>query len=490
MELYDLTIKEAIQKLNKKEISAAELIKSCMQRIDETENSIDALNTICGEDAIKQAEKADKALAEGGNASALCGIPGIIKDNICTKGVLSTCASRILEDFNPPYDATVIEKLKAQGYVLMGKSNMDEFGMGSSTENSAFKNTKNPHDLQRIPGGSSGGSAAAVSAGQALFALGSDTGGSIRQPASYCGVVGLKPTYGVVSRYGLVAFASSLDQIGPLAKTVEDAAIVLNAICGHDKKDSTSVDMQYPDYTQGIGAGVKGIKIGVPKEYFGPGLSEEVSKAVRNGMQAFENMGAIVEETALPTFDYALSAYYIISSAEAASNLSRYDGVKYGLRAKGHQDIVDMYYKTRTEGFGAEVKRRIMLGNYVLSSGYYDAYYLKALKVRTLIKQDFDKLFEKYDVILSPTVPAPAFKMGEKSDPMQMYLTDIYTVPVNIAGLPGMSVPCAVSEDGLPIGLQLIAKPFGEPMLLKAAYAFEQFANLNIKPSFKGGEKK
>jgi aspartyl-tRNA(Asn)/glutamyl-tRNA(Gln) amidotransferase subunit A len=487
MELYDLTIKEAAGMLRRKEISAVDLAKSCLQRINDTEKSIDALNTICIDTALKQAEATDKLLSQG-QASPLSGIPGIIKDNICTMDVRSTCASRLLEEFNPPYDATVIEKLKANNFVLMGKSNMDEFGMGSSTENSAFKNTKNPHDLKCIPGGSSGGSAAAVSSGQALFALGSDTGGSIRQPASYCGVVGLKPTYGVVSRYGLVAFASSLDQIGPLAKTVEDAAIILNAICGHDKKDSTSVDMPYPDYTQGIADGVKGMKIGVPKEYFGPGLSTEVASAVLNAMRTFEKMGALVEETTLPTFDYALSAYYIISSAEAASNLSRYDGVKYGYRSKGHADIVDMYCKTRSEGFGAEVKRRIMLGNYVLSSGYYDAYYLKALKVRTLIKQDFDKLFEKYDVILSPTVPSPAFKIGEKSDPMQMYLTDIYTVPVNIAGLPGLSIPCAVSGEGLPIGLQMLAKPFGESMILKAAFAFEQSAGLRIKPSFKGGE--
>lgn len=488
MQFYELTIKQASQMLQNKEASAKELIEAFINRTNETEGKIDALNEFCAEDALRQAKAADQSISCGGKAPLL-GIPGVIKDNICTKGVKTTCASKILHNFIPPYDATVVEKLNANGYVLLGKSNMDEFGMGSSTENSAFKKTKNPYHLQTIPGGSSGGSAASVAAGQCLFALGSDTGGSIRQPASYCGVVGLKPTYGVVSRFGLVAFASSLDQIGPIAKTVEDVAIVLNAISGHDAKDSTSVAMQYPDYTKGLEDGAKGLKIGVPKEYFGEGIHEEVKEAVQNAMKAYEKMGAIVEESTLPTFDYALSAYYIISSAEAASNLSRYDGVKYGYRATGYKDIVDLYFKTRSEGFGAEVKRRIMLGNYVLSSGYYDAYYLKALKVRTLIKQDFDRLFEKYDVILSPTTPAPAFRLGEKSDPMQMYLTDIYTVPVNIAGLPGISLPCAFSRDGLPIGLQLLAKPFGEPTLLRAAKAFETDAALNLKPSFKGGEK-
>lgn len=488
MQYHELTIKQAAQLLQNKEVSAKELTEAFIKRINETEGNIDALNEFCEEEALNRAKAADAAISRGEKASLL-GISGIIKDNICTKGVKTTCASKILYNFVPPYNATVIEKLNANGYVLMGKSNMDEFGMGSSTENSAFKKTKNPYDIQTIPGGSSGGSAAAVAAGQCLFALGSDTGGSIRQPASYCGVVGLKPTYGVVSRFGLVAFASSLDQIGPIAKTVEDSAIVLNAISGQDAKDSTSVSMQYPDYTKGLEDGAKGLKIGVPKEYFGEGLNNEVKEAVQNAMKAYEKMGAIVEETTLPTFDYALSAYYIISSAEAASNLSRYDGVKYGYRADGYKDIVDLYFKTRSEGFGSEVKRRIMLGNYVLSSGYYDAYYLKALKVRTLIKQDFDRLFEKYDILLSPTTPSPAFRLGEKSDPMQMYLTDIYTVPVNIAGLPGISLPCALSKEGLPIGLQLLARPFGEPTLLRAAKAFETDAALNIKPSFKGGEK-
>ena len=488
MNLYDLTITQASEKLYKKEISAKELTLSCLQRIKETEGAVGALLQSCEEGALRQAEEADARIAAG-ERKPLLGIPGVIKDLICTQGVKTTCASKILYNFVPPYDATVIEKLKSQGFAMLGKANMDEFAMGSSTENSAFKNTKNPFNLGHIPGGSSGGSAASVAARQTPFALGSDTGGSIRQPAACCGVVGLKPTYGAVSRYGLIAFASSLDQIGPITRTVEDAAIVLSAIAGHDAKDSTSVDMPYPDYTAGLHGDIRGLKIGVPKEYFGPGLNPEVRQAVQNAMKTFEDMGAFVEETTLPTFDYALSAYYIISSAEAASNLSRYDGVKYGYRAKNYQDIIDLYYKTRTEGFGAEVKRRIMLGNYVLSSGYYDAYYLKALKVRTLIKRDFDNLFDKYDIILSPTAPAPAFKFGEKSDPMQMYLEDIYTVPVNIAGLPGMSLPCALGGEGMPIGLQLIAKPFDEPTLLKAAHAFEQEANLKLEPAFKGGER-
>ncbi|MBT7122635.1 MAG: Asp-tRNA(Asn)/Glu-tRNA(Gln) amidotransferase subunit GatA, partial [Clostridia bacterium] len=369
----------------------------------------------------------------------------------------------------------------------LGKANLDEFAMGSSTENSAFGATSNPWDLSRVPGGSSGGSAAAVSASFAPLALGSDTGGSIRQPASYCGVVGLKPTYGAVSRYGLVAFASSLDQIGPITRSVEDAAFALNAICGHDKRDTTSMDVEYPDYTQGISDGVKGMKIGLPKEYFADGLDTEVKDALSAAVKALESQGAIVEETTLPTFEYALTAYYIISSAEATSNLSRYDGVKYGYRASDFDGITDLYTQTRNQGFGDEVKRRMMLGNYVLSSGYYDAYYMKALKVRTLIKQDFDALFEKYDCIISPSAPAPAFKAGEKSDPMQMYLTDIYTVPVNIAGLTAISVPCAMSNLGLPIGIQLIAKPMGEPTMLKAAYALEQASPPMGQPTFKGG---
>ena len=357
---------------------------------------------------------------------------------------------------------------------MLGKANMDEFAMGSSTENSAFKKTNNPFDLSRVPGGSSGGSAASVAAQMTPFALGSDTGGSIRQPAAYCGVVGLKPTYGRVSRYGLVAFGSSLDQIGPLTKTVEDAAIVMNAIAGYDAKDSTSLNEKAPDFTQGIEKDIKGLKIGVPKEYFGEGLSAEMKESIEKAIETFKSLGAVVEETSLPTFDYALSAYYIISSAEAASNLSRYDGVKYGYRAEKFDDIIDLYKQTRTEAFGAEVKRRIMLGNYVLSSGYYDAYYLKALKVRTLIKNDVDRLFEKYDVILSPTAPSVAFKAGEKEDPMAMYLIDIYTVPINLCGLPAVSIPCGTGEGGMPLGMQLIGKPLDEATILRAGANFEK----------------
>ena len=395
----------------------------------------------------------------------------------------------MLEHFVPPYDAHVVELFQQKGIITIAKANLDEFAMGSSTENSAFGATANPWDLKRVPGGSSGGSAAAVSAGMAPLSLGSDTGGSIRQPAAYCGVVGLKPTYGAVSRYGLVAFASSLDQIGPFTRTVEDAALALNAICGYDKRDSTSVDAAYPDYTKGIKQDIKGMKIGLPKEYFETdGLGPEVKESLEAAVKAYESLGAIVEETSLPTFDHALSVYYIISSAEATSNLSRYDGVKYGHRAQDHDGIVDLYVQTRNEGFGPEVKRRMMLGNYVLSSGYYDAYYLKALKVRTLIKQDVDALFEKYDCILSPTAPTPAFVAGEKSDPLQMYLTDIYTVPVNIAGLTAISLPGGLSNKGLPIGLQLIAKPMDESVMLRAAYALEQTLVPIGSPTFAGGD--
>ena len=487
MNAYDLTTRLAADALRKKELSAEELVKGLLKRIDDKEPQIKALNFICREAALDEARASDKRRSKGAELSEYDGIPVILKDNICTKGVLTTCSSKILQNFVPPYDAHVTELLKSKGFILLAKSNLDEFAMGSSTENSAFQATSNPWDLTKVPGGSSGGSAAAVSSMMAPFALGSDTGGSIRQPASYCGVVGLKPTYGAVSRYGLVAFASSLDQIGPITRTVEDAAAALNVICGHDRRDSTSVDAAYPDYTQAIGKDVKGLKIGLPKEYLSDSLHAGVREALNSAIKAFESMGAVVEETSLPTFDYALSAYYIISSAEATSNLSRFDGVKYGYRAKEYDGVVDMYIKTRNEGFGAEVKRRIMLGNYVLSSGYYDAYYLKALKVRTLIKRDFDALFEKYDCILSPVAPAPAFTKGEKSDPMQMYLTDIYTVPVNIAGLAAVSVPCALS-GGLPVGLQLIVKPMGEETMLRAAYALEQSMPAIGCPTFAGGE--
>ena len=485
--IHELTLKQAMDALQKKELSSEELTRGLLARIEEKEPQVRALNTVCAEKAIKKAMESDKRRVTDQTFGPFDGIPVILKDNICTKGVSTTCSSKILENFVPPYDAHVVEQLKQQGFVLLAKSNLDEFAMGSSTENSAFHPTANPWELRRVPGGSSGGSTAAVAAGYAPLALGSDTGGSIRQPASYCGVVGVKPTYGAVSRYGLVAFASSLDQIGPVTRTVEDAALALNVLCGHDRRDSTSLDMTHPDYTATIGKDARGMRIGLPKEYFGPGLSADVKAAVDKAVNALEDAGAVVEEATLPTFDYALSAYYIISSAEAASNLSRFDGVKYGYRAKQYDGIVDMYVQTRNEGFGPEVKRRIMLGNYVLSAGYYDAYYLKALKVRTLIKRDFDSLFEKFDCILSPAAPTPAFIAGEKSDPLSMYLIDIYTVPVNIAGLAAISVPCALSGEGLPIGLQLIAKPFGEPDMLRAAYALEQAVGSLGQPSFRKG---
>ena len=488
--IYELTLKQAMDALQKKEIASKELVEGLIARAGDKEPRVHALNTLCTEKAVEAAAESDKRRAAGQALSVYDGIPVVVKDNICTKDTKTTCSSKILENFVPPYDAHVIELFNKLGIIVLAKANLDEFAMGSSTENSAFGRTNNPWELRHVPGGSSGGSAAAVAAGYAPFALGSDTGGSIRQPAAYCGVVGVKPTYGAVSRYGLVAFASSLDQIGPVARTVEDAALALNAICGHDFRDSTSLDIAYPDYTKTVGMDVRGMRIGLPKEYFGAGLDSEVKDAVDKAVKALEDSGATVEEATLPTFDYALSAYYIISSAEAASNLSRFDGVKYGHRAKQYDGIVDMYVQTRNEGFGPEVKRRIMLGNYVLSAGYYDAYYLKALKVRTLIKRDFDSLFEKYDCILSPAAPAPAFIAGEKNDPISMYLTDIYTVPVNIAGLAAVSVPCALSRDGLPIGLQLIAKPFGEPEALRAAYALEQALGGIGKPSFREGVSK
>lgn len=482
-------MKQAMDKLAAKEISAVELVSALLDRIAEKEPQLRALNHVCQDSAIEEAKRSDERRARGEQKSAFDGIPAIIKDNICTEGIPTTCSSKMLKDFVPPYDAHVIQRFKSLGIITLAKSNLDEFAMGSSTENSAFQTTANPWDLKRVPGGSSGGSAAAVSAGMAPLALGSDTGGSIRQPASYCGVVGLKPTYGAVSRFGLVAFASSLDQIGPFTRTIEDAAYSLNALCGHDKRDSTSINMDYPDFTSGIKDGVKGLKIGLPKEYFGQGLGSDAKEALEKAVELYESLGAVVEETSLPTFDYALSAYYIISSAEATSNLSRYDGVKYGHRAKNYDGIVDMYIQTRNEGFGSEVKRRMMLGNYVLSSGYYDAYYLKALKVRTLIKQDFDTLFGKYDCILSPTAPTPAFVAGEKSDPIQMYMTDIFTVPVNIAGLTAVSMPFGLSREGLPIGVQLIAKPLGEQTMLRTAYALEQALPPIGVPSFSGGDK-
>ena len=457
-----------------KEITAVELANAMFTRLDEVEGSVKAYVTQTREKALAAAKMVDEKIAKGEEISFLEGIPGVIKDNICTKGVKTTCASRMLENFVPPYDATVMEKLQVQNPVILGKTNMDEFAMGGSTENSAFYPTHNPWNRECVPGGSSGGSAAAVGAGTAIWALGSDTGGSIRQPASFCGVVGMKPTYGRVSRYGLVAFASSLDQIGPVTRDVTDCAHIMNIISGYDKRDSTSVNSEVPDYTKSLVNDVKGLKIGLPKEYFVPGMDEDVEKAVRAAIKQLEDLGAEVVEISMPHTEYAVSAYYLIAPAEASSNLARYDGVSYGARVDG-TDIVDMYKKTRSEKFGEEVKRRIMLGTYALSAGYYDAYYLQALKVRTLVKQDFDQAFEKVDVIIAPTAPTPAYKIGDMiSDPMKMYLQDVCTIPVNLAGVPGISLPCGLSHAGMPIGLQIIGKPLGEETLIRTAYTFEQ----------------
>ena len=482
VELNTLTIHEIKDLLAKKEVKAEEVASACFSRVENVDNKVDSFLTLNKENAINTAREIQKKLDNGENAGTLAGIPAALKDNMCTTGIKTTCASKILENFIPPYDATVVKKLKAEGTILMGKLNMDEFAMGGSTENSYFKKTRNPWDLERVPGGSSGGSAAAVAADEVIFALGSDTGGSIRQPASFCGVVGLKPTYGAVSRYGLVAFASSLDQIGPLTKDVEDCAIVLNAISGYDKMDSTSADIKYPDYTKSLVNDVKGLKIGIPKEFVGEGLNSEVKDAVLASAKKLESLGAVIEEFSMPINEYAIPAYYMIACAEASSNLARFDGIKYGFRAENYTDLVDLYRQSRSEGFGDEVKRRIMLGTYALSSGYYDAYYNKALKVRTLIKDEFDNAFTKYDCILGPTAPTTAYKIGEKSEnPLEMYLGDIYTVSVNIAGLPGLVVPCGFDGKGLPIGMQLIGKPFGEGTLLQVGYTFEQNSDFKSK---------
>lgn len=474
MALYDKTAHELHELLTAKKISAAELTADIFSRIDEAEDKIGAYLEITREKATADAKVVDEKIARGEKIAPLEGIPCAIKDNICTKGIRTTCASKILENFIPPYDATAYKKLFAQNPILIGKANLDEFAMGGSTENSGFHVTRNPHDLERVPGGSSGGSAAAVAGGEAIFALGSDTGGSIRQPASFCGVVGFKPTYGRVSRYGLVAFASSLDQIGSFTRDVTDCALVLNAICGHDDMDSTSTAAQVPDFTKSLVADVKGLKIGLPKEYFVKGIDAEVETAVRNVAKKFEELGAKIIEISLPHTEYAISTYYLIAPAEAATNLERYDGVSYGARVDG-ADVVEMMTNTRTEKFGAEVKRRIMIGNYALSAGYYDAYYLKALKVRTLIQKDFTDAFKNVDLILTPTTPNAAFKLGEMtSDPLKMYLQDICTVPVNLAGLPGVSVPCGFTSNKLPIGFQLIGKALDEATILQAAFTYEQ----------------
>jgi len=467
-----LTIHEASRQLKEKRISSTELVKDCLERIERVESKVHALVTVTDELALEQARRADEIIAAG-NAGPLTGIPIVIKDNMCTRGVRTTCSSKMLENFVPPYNATVVEKINAQNMVTVGKANMDEFAMGSSTENSALFPTHNPWDLSRVPGGSSGGSAVAVAAGETICALGSDTGGSIRQPAGFCSVVGMKPTYGRVSRYGLVAFASSLDQIGPMTQDVTDCARLLNAIAGDDKRDSTSVPQPVPDYTQCLKADLKGLRLGVPKEYFVEGMQAEVNAAIQAAIGKLEELGAEVEEMSLPHTPYALAVYYIIAPSEASANLARYDGVKYGYSYEA-KSMWESMEKTRENGFGPEVKRRIMLGTYALSAGYYDAWYVKAQKVRTLIRREFDGAFEKYDALVTPTSPTVPFKIGEKmDDPLAMYLSDVCTLPINIAGVPGISVPAGFA-DGLPIGMQVIGKPFGEETILRVAYAYEQ----------------
>lgn len=461
--------------MEKGETTCQEIVSAVFDRIHQLNPKINAYITLTEKEAKEAAGKIDQKRTKGEKLPLLAGIPVAIKDNICVKGVPTTCASKILSNFVSPYDATVVKKLKEADAIIIGKTNMDEFGMGSSNEHSFYGTVKNPSDLERIPGGSSGGSAATVACGMTVMALGSDTGGSIRQPASLCGVVGIKPTYGLVSRYGLVAFASSLDQIGPLTKDVRDCALLLSVIAGHDPKDSTSLDVEEQDYSRFLNGEMKGIKIGVPKEYFGKGLDSEVKQAVENGIKLLEKQSMMVQNISLPHTDKAIATYYVLCTAEASSNLARYDGAKYGYRAKGEYELSKMYQKTRCEGFGVEVKRRIILGTYVLSAGYYDAYYAKAQKVRTIIKQDFDKAFEKVDVIITPTSPTTAFKIGEKiDDPLTMYLSDIYTTSASLAGIPAISIPCGKDSQGLPIGLQILGKPLSEGLLLKVAYALEQ----------------
>lgn len=475
MELLNYTASELKEKILKKEISSVDLTKLVIERIKSVDSKIHAYVTVTEELALKMAQNVDKKIANGEKIGELAGIPIAIKDIMCMKGILTTCSSKILNNFVPPYDATVVQKLRDADAVFLGKTNMDEFAMGSSTEQSGFFITNNPWDLERAPGGSSGGSAAAVAASEAVMAIGSDTGGSIRQPASFCGIVGLKPTYGRVSRFGLIAYASSLDQIGPLTKDVKDSALMMNVIAGHDPMDSTSVNVPVPNYLDSLSDNIKGMIVGVPKEYFVEGMDKEVEKSVRNAIKKLNELGAEVVEISLPHTEYAIATYYINATAEASSNLARYDGAHYGYRAKDTDNIIEMFSKTRAEGFGTEVKRRIMLGTYVLSAGFYDAYYMKALKVRTLIKQDFDKAFEKVDIIATPTSPILAFKIGEKTqDPLQMYLADIFTISINLAGIPGINVPCGMTSNNLPIGLQLLAAPFQEEKLFKTSYAFEQ----------------
>jgi len=483
MSVHKLSLCELQKKFAAGEVSAAEIVRAYVLRIGQVEPKVKAYVTQVKDAALAQAEALDRQLKGWRRTKPLTGMPLAIKDNLCTEGVPTTCSSRMLQRFVPPYDATVVAKLREQDYILLGKTNLDEFAMGSSTENSAFGPSRNPWNLQCVPGGSSGGSAAAVAADECAAALGSDTGGSIRQPAAFCGVVGLKPTYGRVSRYGLVAFASSLDQVGPITKDVRDAAFLLGAIAGHDPMDSTSAERPVPDYMKALAKkDLKKVRVGVPREFFAEGLDPDVEQAVTAAIEELKRLGAEIKEIQLPRTDAAVAVYYVLATAEASSNLARFDGVKFGLRAKETKDLLDLYMKTRQEGFGPEVKRRIMLGTYVLSAGYYDAYYGKAQAVRTLVCQDFDAAFKEVDVIVTPATPTPAFKLGEKSeDPLQMYLSDIYTISVNLAGLPAIALPCGLSKGGLPIGMQLIGRAFEEETILRAAHAYEQSTNWRTK---------
>jgi aspartyl-tRNA(Asn)/glutamyl-tRNA(Gln) amidotransferase subunit A len=474
VELYKLTAHELHEKLVNKEVSSVELTNALYERIDAVEEQVNAYVTLDKENALAQATKVDAKLAAGETIAPLAGVPGAIKDNICTKGLLTTCSSKMLSNVVPIYDAHVIKNLRAEDTIFLGKTNMDEFAMGSTTKTSFYGATHNPWNLARVPGGSSGGSAAAIAAGEAIWTLGSDTGGSIRQPASFNGCVGIKPTYGRVSRYGCVAFASSLDQIGPITKDVTDAALVLNSICGKDEMDSTSLDAEVPDFTKALRSDVKGLRIGLPKEYFGEGVDPEVKAEIAKAVKKYEELGAEIVEVSLPHTEYAVITYYIIAPAEASANLARYDGVRYGYRNLNATSAPEMTTLSRTEGFGLEVRRRIMLGTYVLSSGYYDAYYNKAMQVRTLIRRDFEAAFEKCDVLLTPTSPVPAYELDGKMDPLTMYMLDVTTIPVNMAGLPGISIPCGFAKDGMPIGMQLIGKVLDEETILRAAYTFEQ----------------
>ena len=488
MNITELTVNELKEKLEKKELTSYEITKAYIEKIEEKEKDVQAFVTTLEKDALEKAEEIDKKIASGEIVEKLAGIPIGIKDNICTKGVKTTCSSKMLENFVAPYDATVMEKINSENIINLGKLNMDEFAMGGSTEHSYFHVTRNPWNLNKVPGGSSGGSAAAVAAGMVPWALGTDTGGSIREPASFCGVVGLKPTYGLVSRYGVVAFASSLDQVGPITKDVTDSAMLLNIITGKDKMDSTSVERPKVDYTKALKNDVKGLKIAVPKELFAEGINEEVKESLEKAIETYKKLGAEISEVSLNIAEYALASYYIIACAEASSNLGRFDGVRYGHRAKEFNNLKELYRNSRTEGFGPEVKRRIILGTYVLSSGYYDAYYKKAQQVRTLVMNKFKSVFDNYDVILTPTSPTVAFDIGSKiNDPLAMYLADICTVSVNIAGLPGISIPCGVDKEGMPIGMQLIGNRFTEETLLNAAYTFEQKVQFRekYKPGFK-----